>query len=214
MEYAHGPDCDCPDQPRTQRLDPHECAGHHCGTIHVPVAKLRPTLGIAVHINTDTLGQLDPAARVEKAGTLTTTLLAHLLREGHDIDIKAQPVIDLPNLTPADGYVPSQTIRRGLILAFPTEPFPFSQRDSHGLDLHHTIAYQPGKPGQTAVENLAPLSRKVHRAKTAGYWVMHQPEPGRIEWRSPLGYDVTPFGTERCQPIHIDLNDHTSAAVA
>ena len=68
--------------------------------------------------------------------------------------------------------------------------------------------------------NLAPLTRRVHRAKTAGYWVMHQPEPGRIEWRSPLGYryDVTPFGTERCQPIHynpdhgIDANADLSGA--
>jgi putative exporter of polyketide antibiotics len=43
---------------------------------------------------------------------------------------------------------------------------------------------------------------------------MHQPTPGRIEWRSPLGYryDVTPFGTERCQPIWIDLDDEGSVA--
>ncbi len=196
--------CTCPDVPRSRRFDPHECAGHHCGTIQVPVAKLRPTLGIAVHIHADALGELDPAARVEKAGTITTTLLAELLGEGNGYNLKVQPVIDLPNLAPADNYVPSAQLRRGMVLAFPNEPFPFSPRDSVGLDLDHTIPYQPGRPGQTRMGNLAPLTRRVHRAKTAGYWVMHQPEPGRIEWRSPLGYryDVTPFGTERCHPIH------------
>jgi hypothetical protein len=101
-------------------LDPHECAGHHCGTIQVPVTKLRPTLGIAIHIHSDALGQLDPAGRVEKAGTITTTLLAELLGEGNGYNLKVQPVIDLPNLAPADNYVPSAQLRRGMVLAFST----------------------------------------------------------------------------------------------
>jgi len=203
---GHG--CSCPDTVRARRFDPHECAGHHCGTITTPLAKLRPSLGIAVHISSDTLGGLDPAARVEKAGTITTALLAELLREGNKCDLKVYPVIDLPNLAPADGYVPSQTMRKAMIMAFPNEPFPFSQRDSARLDMDHTIPFQPGKSGQTRVGNLAPLTRKVHRAKTAGFWVMNQPAPGRIEWRSPLGYcyDVTPFGTERCPVIRIDYD--------
>lgn len=135
-------------------------------------------------------------------------MLAELLREGNKCDLKVYPVIDLPNLAPADGYVPSQTMRKAMIMAFPNEPFPFSQRDSARLDMDHTIPFQPGKSGQTRVGNLAPLTRKVHRAKTAGFWVMNQPAPGRIEWRSPLGYcyDVTPFGTERCPVIRIDYD--------
>jgi hypothetical protein len=42
---------------------------------------------------------------------------------------------------------------------------------------------------------------------------MHQPTPGRIEWRFPLGYryDVTPFGTERCHPIHYNPNRSRAA---
>ena len=210
---CQGGGCACPDAPRTRRFDPHECAGHHCGTIQVPVAKLRPSLGIAVHIHADAVGQLDPAARVEKAGTITTALLAELLGEGDGYNLKIQPVIDLANLEPADGYVPSSRMRCGMVLAFPNEPFPFSQRDSAGLDLDHTIPYERGRSGQTRVGNLAPLTRRVHRAKTAGYWVMHQPEPGRIEWRSPLGYryDVTPFGTERCHPVHYNPNHDNGA---
>jgi hypothetical protein len=34
--------------------------------------------------------------------------------------------------------------------------------------LDHTVPFQPGRSGQTRVGNLAPLTRRVHRAKTAG----------------------------------------------
>ncbi|NHB84036.1 HNH endonuclease [Tessaracoccus sp. HDW20] len=66
-----------------------------------------------------------------------------------------------------------------------------------GLDLDHTIAYRPSRRGQTRIGNLAPLTRRVHRAKTAGWWVLEQPTPGQVRWTSPLGYHyvVTPSGT-------------------
>ena len=46
----------------------------------------------------------------------------------------------------------------------------------------------------TRPDNLGPLSRKVHRAKTHGGWQLDQPSPGVFLWRSPLGfgYLVTP----------------------
>ena len=52
----------------------------------------------------------------------------------------------------------------------------------------------PQPPGQTRPDNLAPLSRKVHRAKTHGGWKLTQPHPGTFLWTSPLGfgYLVTP----------------------
>lgn len=161
------------------------------------LAKLRPTLGIAVHIHCDALGNLTGAARVERAGHITVSLLRELLGEGSGNVLKVQPVIDLPNLEPADAYVASPRMRRAVEFVFPTEAFPFSNRRSSGLDLDHSSAFQPGRPGQTRIGNLAPLSRGVHRAKTAGFWLLEQIEPGRLVWTSPLGYryEVTPFGT-------------------
>ncbi|GAA3880168.1 13E12 repeat family protein [Tessaracoccus defluvii] len=161
------------------------------------LTRLRPTLGLAVHIHSDALGGLTGAARVERAGHITTALLGDLLGEGHGVVVKVHPVIDLPNLEPADRYVPTPRMRRAVEQVFPREPFPFSSRAASGLDLDHTVAYRPGRGGQTAVGNLAPLSRSVHRAKTAGFWRVSQPEPGRLVWMSPLGYryEVTPFGT-------------------
>ena len=176
--------------------DPHRCPGHHCGTITVPPSKLRPRLGIAVHIHADAIGASDCTARIEQAGHITTSLLAELLNSD-GIDVTVQPVIDLPTLEPENQYTPSTRMRRAVTLAFPTEAFPYSNTNSHGLDLDHTTAYHPDQNGQTRIGNLAPLGRRAHRAKTAGYWTLDQTEPGLLEWQSPLGYRyrVTTSGT-------------------
>lgn len=172
-----------------------------------------PVLHLNVHLQADSLGHLDGAARVERAGHITTALLAELLGE-LALDVRVQPVIDLPRIAPADRYEPTQRMRRAVQLAFPTEPFPFSTRSTtgsgsaglpfssrrtSGVDLDHTEPYRPGVKGQTRIGNLAPLSRGVHRAKTAGFWVLDQPSPGQLVWTSPLGYryDVTEIGTRR-----------------
>ena len=108
-------------------------------------------------------------ARVERAGVITQALLRELISEIPGLKVRVQPVIDLPQFAPADGYVPTAAMRRAALLAFPHEPFPFSDRSSEGLDLDHTVAYQPGRRAQTRIGNLAPLARRVHRAKTAGF---------------------------------------------
>ncbi|MDF1486857.1 13E12 repeat family protein [Tessaracoccus caeni] len=191
-----------PDPADASRFDPHHYASHHCGTITTPPTNLRPALGIAVHIHSDALGNLDGVARIEKAGHITTALLAELLGEGLGTKITIQPVIDLPRLEPEDQYVPSVRMRRAVTLAFPTDMFPYSGWPSGKLDLDHTIPYRAGVRGQTGIGNLAPLNRRAHRAKTAGYWVLDQVGPGELEWRSPLGYRyrVTTQGTTRRRP--------------
>ena len=57
-----------------------------------------------------------------------------------------------------------------------TTPSPGSRTTSHGPD------------------NLGPLSRTVHGAKTHGGWLLRQLTPGMFFWRSPDGfaYLVTP----------------------
>ena len=50
--------------------------------------------------------------------------------------------------------------------------------------------------------NLAPLTRKPHRAKTARAWQLTQYEGGWLEWTSPAGYHYAtgPYGTLRQIP--------------
>ncbi|WP_179229194.1 DUF222 domain-containing protein [Parenemella sanctibonifatiensis] len=67
-------------------------------------------------------------------------------------------------------------------------------------------------PPLTRLENLGPLDRKPHRAKTHGGWQVCQPSPGVFIWTSPLGlkYLVTPSHTWL---IH-DPNESISVASA
>lgn len=176
-----------------QRHDPH-CLGALCGTITTPLSKLRPKLELAVHIHTDAVGGLAGTARIDKAGHITTALLADLLP---GLDVSVHPVIDLPEIPAEDRYAPSAGLKRALLLGLQHEMFLFSQRRAQGLDLDHTQSFVPGCRGQTRVGNLGPLGRRVHRAKTAGVWRADQPRPGQFFWASPLGYryEVTPSGT-------------------
>ena len=118
--------------------------------------------------------------------------------------VSIRPVIDLAAQAPSDSYGVPRPMREGLEIRNPCEVFPFSTRRSAGLDLDHTQPWNDdGPPGQTRADNLGPLSRRAHRAKTHGGWQLAQPIPGIFLWRSPLGYRylVTPSRTlELCRP--------------
>ena len=108
-----------------------------------------------------------------------------------------QPVIDLPAIPAEDHYAPSAGLKKALLLSMDHEMFPYSKRRANGLDLDHTQPFTPGRRRQTRSGNLAPLTRRVHRAKTARTWRADQPRPSQLHWSSPLGYryEVTPNGT-------------------
>ena len=181
--------------PVTGRIttDPRHCLGHACGTITVPVAKLQPRVQVYIHLTPDA------TADIEGAGTIATATLREVL-DGKQV--RATPVIDLNTLPAEHQYRPSTRMREATHLVFPTEAFPFSNRTSRGLDLDHTTAFQKscGDP-QTRIGNLGPLSRRPHRAKTAGLWKCLQPTTGTLQWTSPLGfrYITDKDGTHRLE---------------
>ena len=176
--------------------DPHGCAGHFCGTITTALHKLRPRLELAVRIDVNALGGCTGSARIEEAGHITMTLLREELA---GIDVEVLPVIDLNTLPAEDQYRPSARLVKALKLAFGTGFFPYAQTRIAQCDLDHTRAYRRGRRGQTRVGNLAWLSRRAHRAKTACYWLADQAKPGVLDWTSPLGfrYRVSRHGTLR-----------------
>ncbi|MGB7964501.1 MAG: hypothetical protein WCF12_16280, partial [Propionicimonas sp.] len=111
---------------------------------------------------------------------------------------------------PVDAYEIPARIRRAVLLRHPWEVFPYSARPSPRLDLDHTRPCRwDGTPGQTDPDNLGPLSRKVHRAKTRAGWRLRQPRPGLFVWRSPLGrrYWITPDGLTHNDPDHRPRDD-------
>ncbi|WP_158522552.1 HNH endonuclease signature motif containing protein [Tessaracoccus aquimaris] len=167
---------------------------HHEAARPRPSKVYRPELGLAVHIHADSVGGLPPAARVDKAGWITSRLLGELLGEAK---VTVHPVIDLADLDPSDGYEPGAQLKRAVEIVMPTEMFPYSNRSSRRLDLDHTVPWREGYRAQTRLGNLVPLNRRAHRAKTARAWKSLQRGPDVLVWESPLGYryELTPCGT-------------------
>lgn len=166
------------------------CFGHKCGTITVPPSRLQPKVKVVIHVDAEDVsahcaGQLQGSAWVEHVGSVSLASLSRLL-DGKRVS--AQPVIDLNHLEPEDQYRPSVRMAEAVRMLHPYEAFPYSTRRSASADLDHTVAYRASGEGQTRLGNLAPLTRKTHRAKTLGAWRCSQPETGVVEWTSPLGY--------------------------
>ncbi len=63
---------------------------------------------------------------------------------------------------------------------------PGCNRRARYADLDHTIPHAKG--GKTAHDNLAVLCRHHHRLKDETKWVVTQPTPGHLIWKSPTGH--------------------------
>ncbi len=145
-------------------------------------------------------------ARVENHRQLLT---ADAVREWCGVpgtQVVVKPVIDLHDTVAVDSYEVPDRIATRVKLARTTCSFPHCRRPADSSDLDHTIEYVPpdqgGPPGQTSTDNLAPLCRHDHRAKThpsptGRPWAVRGLSPGHWLWTSPHGhrYLVHPDGT-------------------
>ena len=136
-------------------------------------------------------------------GTATTDLIKQWLTDwlGKDAQLKVQPFLDLNHpetITPVDGHDPTPAMVMFCRLRDPSCVFPGCKRPSRKCDLDHIVAYVPpddgGPPGQTHPDNLAPLCRGHHRAKTHGRWHYGRLPNGGYRWTTPTGrtIDVPP----------------------
>lgn len=180
----------------------HDTPGHLCGAVGVDPEKLLPRAQIVLHVGATPDGELGPVVRTDRVAHLPLTALADLLT---DVRVTVRPVIDL-NETPAvDRYEIPEQLRLAATTRHPYDMFPFSGRSTRGLDLDHTTPWQPaGAPDQTSLNNLAPLNRRAHRAKTARTWTLTRgPNTNELIWESPLGftYTVDENGTHRTDPL-------------
>lgn len=136
-------------------------------------------------------------ARVEDLGPATFTMLRRLL--GHD-QVTLKPVIDLSEDVAADCYETPSHLAERVHLIKPADIFPFADGIHRNMDLDHTRPFDPhGPPGQTALTNLAKMTRRHHRIKTHGGWAVEHLPDHRYLWSSPAGrlYLVDHVGTRR-----------------
>ncbi|MFT4215683.1 MAG: hypothetical protein QM619_00625 [Micropruina sp.] len=163
-----------------------------------------PRTTVYLHLSPDMITGTDdsspdsPVARSETLGPVTKAQLAELFGT-HRVTIT--PVLHAGTDEAVDNYEIPRRIRESVVLRDGCEVFPHSSRPARKLDLDHTVPFVPGAVGQTRPDNLGPLTRRVHRAKTAGRWRLQQPRSGVFWWRSPTGqqYRVTPRGTDDLQ---------------
>lgn len=172
---------------------PLDAAGQPLGLPAVVTGPRRVELQITL---TDALPE---AAEVAGHGWLPTSLLDDVLA-GCQVIVK--PVLVESQITPVDAYAVPDRMRELVCARNPIDVFPYATTPARSCDLDHTIPYDHDAPpgtGQTRPDNLGPLGRRSHRAKTHAGWQLRQPSPGCFVWASPAGYTyaVTPNGTTR-----------------
>jgi hypothetical protein len=132
---------------------------------------------------------------VEKLGPLTLATITEWLGTAR---FTLQPVLDLNRCDAVDGYEPPAWMRELVILRDKSCVHPNCDKDARDCDLDHIEAYvemdDGGPPGQTRPDNLAPLCRRHHRAKTHYGWTYQRNPDGSYTWTDPYGrtYDVAP----------------------
>jgi hypothetical protein len=165
-------------------------------------ARLRPSAVLYLHASEAEFRSGAGVVRFENDGTAFTR------REAIDLlghcNVTIRRVIDLNEHHPVDGYEVPDRLAEQVRLTHPTSVFPFAATSSRssGIDLDHARPYVPpsagGPPGQTSLQNLAPLGRGSHRVKTHGRgWATRHPRFGMHLWRTPHGYcfQCDPSGT-------------------
>lgn len=144
---------------------------------------LQPAATVIVHVDDS------PVAQIDGHGSVGLKQLRQMFAHTR---VTIRPVLDPRALTPIDRHDPSGDMRLALQTREPYEVFPYSNVRSRSCDIDHTQAFDPdGLSGQTRLDNLGPLSRSVHRAKTHAHWRLEQVATGVYEWHSPLGFIYT-----------------------
>ena len=162
---------------------------------------VRPPATLYIHLNQDCFTR-DGAgvARFEGVGPVTLDQVRKWL--GH-CQVTVKPVIDLANQAPVDGYEVPDRLREALHLRSPVDVFPYATNPTRAKQADHSDPYvdpgDGGPPGQTRLDNLAPMVTFHHRIKTHGRWQVKQVFNGAFVWRSPHGrlFLVDSTGTHR-----------------
>ncbi len=188
-----------------QQLDPDRPADEQPSLEHRKIAALSVIADGAggtsvtktyLHLDANSLADLpDPLAKVgqvEKLGPLSVRTLQHWLGTSR---FTLQPVLDLARTDAVDQHDPPAWMRELVILRDRTCVFACCDKDARDCDLDHIEAFvemdDGGPPGQTRPDNLAPLCRRHHRAKTHFGWSYVRNKDGTYTWTSPHGKRYT-----------------------
>ncbi len=161
----------------------------------------RPPATLYIHLSEDSFTRDgEGVARFEGIGPVTLDQVKTWL--GH-CQVTVKPVIDLANQAPVDGYEVPDRLREAMHLRSPVDVFPYATNTTRRKQADHSDPYvdpgDGGPPGQTRLDNLAPMVTFHHRIKTHSRWQVRQVFNGVFVWRSPHGrlFLVDSTGTHR-----------------
>ena len=168
----------------------------HEGDDSVPRRRRPGPAQVFLHVTTDDLAEHVEAGTgggvVERVGATSLELIETWL-EGRTFVVR--PLLDLAHpsdVAPVDRHDPTPTMREHLVQRDATCVFPGCRRDSRSCDQDHIDPWVPpddgGPPGQTCLDNLAPLCRTHHRIKTFTTWDYERCRDGSWSWLSPTGH--------------------------
>jgi hypothetical protein len=154
------------------------------------------TIRTKLYLHLHAVALVDPAqtafGTVEKLGPLTVARIKEWLATSR---FTLQPVIDMSRCDAVDGHEPPAWMRELVILRDRTCIHPNCDKPARDCDLDHIDAFvemdDGGPPGQTRPDNLAPLCRRHHRAKTHHGWTYVRHQDGTYTWTSPHGRTYT-----------------------
>jgi hypothetical protein len=120
-------------------------------------------------------------------------------RLGPRCTFRVTPVVDPLGQVPVDAWEILQQHGQAVHLLTPADTFPFASNTTWSKQIAYTVAYVPGRRGQSRVGNYGPMTGFHHRIKTHGTWQVRQPFPGVHVWRDGHGatYLVDHTGTCR-----------------
>jgi HNH endonuclease len=117
---------------------------------------------------------------VERLGPLSIARIKEWV--GHTA-VTVVPVIRMDRTDAVVQHDPPQWMRELVILRDARCVFPWCHTDARSCDLDHVVPYDEGGP--TSPENLAPLCRRHHRAKTKRRWRYRRLPDGGYLWAGP-----------------------------
>lgn len=157
-------------------------------------SRLDPVTVVHVHLSDLAVASRDGVVRVEEVGPWTMGQLRDWLSHPTSPDeivsrMQVRPVLDASTVVPVDRYEVRGRMGELCVARTPYEVFPFGTVRSRKADKDHIEPYRSTRPpGQTRLDNIAPLSRRHHRLKTHGDWLLLHPREGEYLWRTRHGH--------------------------
>ncbi|MDT0201370.1 DUF222 domain-containing protein [Nocardioides sp. AE5] len=154
--------------------------------VHMTLADLATMAGATTDAATGATGASATAdghvAATNLFGTVHLDTLTTWLRD-LGTNARVTPVIDTNRHWSVDHHDPPETMREQVILRDRHCVFPWCTVDARNCDLDHIEPYdEHGPPDQTRPDNLAPLCRRHHLAKTHGTWRYVRNRDGTYTW--------------------------------